>query len=272
MFLKRQMPLLIVIGVGFLTLLGHFINNQSIQNYVDNDGMQWFDIIASFAAILGALNLIKVQAVRVVRKQNNWQYSTIAILGFALSIIAGFFYIGVDDVAWGAHVQTEGTLFKWIFFNLFTPLSATMFALLAFFVASASYRAFRIRNFEATLLLISGIVLMIGRVPIGSEIPWWFASIIYVLGIVAFLASFLKSKINILFSVVFGIASILIIGYLLGWSNETPALLSFPVVASWIFDVPTAAGSRAIMIGVGLGIAATSFRIIIGLERSFLGD
>ena len=115
MFLKRQMPLLIVIGVGFLTLLGHFINNESIQSYVDNDGMQWFDIIASFAAILGALNLIKVQAVKIIRKQKNWQYSTIAIFGFLLSIIAGFFYTGVD-VEWGAHVQTEGTMFKWIFF------------------------------------------------------------------------------------------------------------------------------------------------------------
>jgi len=272
MFLKRQMPILIVVGVGFLTLFGHFIDNESIQSYVDNDGMQWFDIIASFAAILGALNLIKVQAFRIIRKQKNWQYSTIAILGFLLSIVAGFFYRGGEGVAWGAHVQSEGTLFKWIFFNLFTPLSATMFALLAFFVASASYRAFRIRNFEATLLLISGIILMIGRVPIGSEIPWWFASIIYVLVIVAIASSFLKSRINILFSVLFGLVLVLSLGYLLGWSKEMPAFLSFPIIASWIFDVPTAAGSRAIMIGVGLGIAATSFRIIIGLERSFLGD
>ena len=35
---------------------------------------------------------------------------------------------------------------------------------------------------------------------------------------------------------------------------------------------PTMAGSRALMIGIALGIVATSFRIIIGLDKSFLGE
>ncbi|WP_295182714.1 hypothetical protein, partial [uncultured Christiangramia sp.] len=64
----------------------------------------------------------------------------------------------IKQKKWGAHLNTNGSLFYWIFDYIYTPLSATMFALLAFFVASASYRAFRIRNFEATLLLISGII------------------------------------------------------------------------------------------------------------------
>ena len=61
MLLKRHIPLMIVIGVGLLTLFGHFINNATIQNFVDNDATQWFDIIASFAVFLGALNMLKLQ-------------------------------------------------------------------------------------------------------------------------------------------------------------------------------------------------------------------
>ena len=39
MFLKRYIPLFIVIGVGWFTLMGHFINNESIQNFVNNDSL-----------------------------------------------------------------------------------------------------------------------------------------------------------------------------------------------------------------------------------------
>jgi hypothetical protein len=62
----------------------------------------------------------------------------------------------------------NGSSFMEIYRYIFTPLSSTMFALLAFFVASASYRAFRARNKEATLLLISGFLVMLGAVPIGE--------------------------------------------------------------------------------------------------------
>ena len=95
--------------------------------------------------------------------------------------------IELKSKPWGAHVQTKGSLFYWMFINIITPLGATMFALLAFYVASASYRAFRIRNFEATLLLASGIIIMLGRVPIGHKISAWFIAYILVFIITIFI-------------------------------------------------------------------------------------
>lgn len=64
----------------------------------------------------------------------------------------------------------EGRPFLWIYDHLFAPANATMFALLAFFIASAAFRAFRARNVEATLLLGAAILVMIGAVPIGRAI------------------------------------------------------------------------------------------------------
>ena len=103
-------------------------------------------------------------------------------------------YSQIKQKKWGTHLNTDGSLFYWIFDYIYTPLSATMFALLAFFVASASYRAFRIRNFEATLLLISGIILMLGRVPIGALIPAWIIGSIVIFGLCAILAPFIKNR------------------------------------------------------------------------------
>ena len=343
MFLKRQIPILIVIVVGFMVLFGHFINNESVQGFIDNDSMQWFDIIASFAMFLGALNMLKLQMLRILKRKPNWQYSILAVGGFAFAIFAGFFFRGanlvtlenidpsqvnelavliveetgqgniidieteistslpkyqiehtfilkgnaekfnakvsdfvessfIESVAWGAHVQKKGSLFSWMFFKIYTPLSATMFALLAFFVASASYRAFRIRNFEATLLLISGIILMMGRVPMGDFIPWWFMASMIVFGISALLAPFVKEKQHVLIMVIGGLILFIGSGTLMGWNQNPPQYLLIPVIQDWIFDYPTTAGSRAIMIGVALGTIAASFRFITGIERSFLGE
>ena len=343
MLLKRQIPLMIVIGVGLLTLFGKFINNEAVRGFVSNDATQWFDIIASFAIFLGALNMLKLQLIKIIKKQKNWQYSILAVGGFAFAIFAGFFYRGanyitisdiqdgqltsvsgiiaeelnesnpfnietkimgskdefeidklfmtegnaklfmekltpyVDSVTlnskpWGAHVQTKGSLFYWMFINTITPLGATMFALLAFFVASASYRAFRIRNFEATLLLIAGIILMLGRVPIGNLIPWWVVSIMVMFGIGAIAAPFIKERKILLGIVGGGIIIFIISGTIMGWNQHPPELLSIPVIQDWIFAYPTMAGSRALMIGIALGIVATSFRIIIGLDKSVLGE
>ena len=343
MLLKRHIPLLIVIGVGLLTLFGHFINNEAIRGFVDNDATQWFDIIASFSIFLGALNMLKLQVMKIFKKQKNWQYSILAVGGFAFAIFAGFFYRGANYItisgfqndklsevsniiaeelnednpyviqtnlassessyeikklfmtesnaklfmekltpyvetielkskSWGAHVQTKGSLMYWIFINIYTPLGQAMFALLAFFVASASYRAFRIRNFEATLLLVAGIILMLGRVPIGGLIPWWVVSIMIMFGIGAIVAPFIKERTALFGIVVGGMIIFIVLGTLMGWNQNPPNLLSIPVIQDWIFAYPALAGSRALLIGIALGIVATSFRIIIGLDKSVLGE
>ena len=271
MLWKRQIPILIVAVIGSITLFGWFINEPSIKVFVEDDATQWYNILASFAAILGALNLIKIQVQKVMYQKPGWGYSSIAVFGFVFSIIAGFFIKGVD-VEWGAHVSSEGTLFKWMFDYIFSPMSATMFSLLAFFVASASYRAFRIRNFEATLLLVSGIIIMIGRVPVGGVISSWFVMYLIVLCTGIYVNSWKKDLTMTFVFVLVGISLVTIGGVLMGWPIDQPGIFYLPSIQEWIYYYPNVAGARAIMIGIGLGIFATSIRYILGIERSYIGE
>lgn len=178
----------------------------------------------------------------------------------------------VVPAEWGSHISTRGGLFNWMFYNIFTPLDATMFALLAFFVASASYRAFRIRNFEATLLLLAGIIIMLGRVPVGSLISTWFVMYILVLGLGIGVNTWWKKRRITFITVAAGLFLVTLAGFFTGWPVDQPQVLFLPVLQDWIYNYPNVAGARAIMIGIGLGIIATSVRYILGIEKSYIGE
>jgi hypothetical protein len=159
---------------------------------------------------------MKISAQKVVGRKEDWGYALVIIFSFLLIVIPGF--------AGGQGYREAGTFFSWLYEWAYTPLSSTMFAILAFFVASASYRAFRARNLEASLLLIAAFFVMLGRVPVGD-----------------ILTGFMP----------------------VGWRLSD--------LASWVMNYPQAAGQRAIMIGIALGLVSTSLRIILGIERSHLG-
>ena len=73
----------------------------------------------------------------------------------------------------GGARMDDDQIYKWIFDYILTPLSATMFALLAFYIASAAFRAFRARNLDATILLIAACIMMLATVPVGEQIPFF---------------------------------------------------------------------------------------------------
>ena len=308
MIWKRYIPIAIVGFFGSLTLFGWFIENEGIKSFIDDDATQWYDIIASFAIFLGALNLLKLQFLKVLKRRAGWEYSVVAILSFFIVFVIGFFMRGafivdipdtdiqstyftqgaaeeavnhlkdsgitasITPAQWGAHIQTDGGLFKWMFDNIFTPLSATMFALLAFYVASASYRAFRARNFEATLLLLAGFIIMIGRVPIGSLISSWMIMYLLVLVIGILINTYFRSRQLVFGWVALGLIGVTVLGSSMGWPIDQPAVFFLPALQEWIYTVPNLAGARAIMIGIGLGVIVTSLRYIFGLEKSYIGD
>jgi hypothetical protein len=158
---RRRVPLLITALVGITFVVQFFVPHRPFS------GMQglftdWVQVIAAFAIWLGALNLMKVSADSVYRKERGWPYAVIIIACFFVTAVVGFFLSG------GTRFQDPGTPFDWIYQNVYNPLSATMFAMLAFYVASASFRSFRARNPEATLLLLAAFLVMLGRVPVGD--------------------------------------------------------------------------------------------------------
>lgn len=202
--MRRQIPILICFGFGAFMLTQFFI--PALTNAYET-AVDWTQTIFIFTLLVGVVGMIKYHSDKISRKEPGFGYNIVTLAGVAVMALSG--------LIWG---RGEGTPFVWIFDYLQAPMQATVFSLLAFFVASAAYRGFKIRNFEASLLLFAAILVMIGRVPIGDYISSY-----------------------------------------------------FPKIADWVLTVPSMTARRGIFVGIGLGTIATSLRVILGVERTYLG-
>ena len=132
------------------------------------------------------------------------------------------------DYGLSGHYREIGSPFWWLYEYAFKPLTATMFAMLAFYISSAAFRAFRAKNIEAILLLGTAFIILLGRT---------FAGV-----------------------------------YLTAWLPDWMSGLKIENLTVFIMSVFNTAGNRAIMIGIALGIASTSLKVLLGVDRSYLGS
>lgn len=281
--MKRQMPFVLVFIFGLFMIFQYYVPHESSE-FAYEFLMDWIVIIGVFAMALGIWSLFRVAVDKVSSRRHDYGYSFITLAGLFSMIIFGFtartteaaaandwgwffpfvisvlvaifslmvammqrssqqmkklaalgvlvfgvaaFLIGYLDNAWVFNfyaaegqrsVGLDSFMFKALFDHVMMPIMATMFSLLAFFIASAAYRAFRARNLLASLLLIAALIVMLRFMP----------------GLGAFSL----------------------------YINKT---------STWLMNVPNLAAQRAIVVGVGLGIVATAMKVILGIERGYMG-
>lgn len=156
--MKRRFPTAIAIAIGLIVLLSRFFLDATL-NALGHFFINSAIIVAAFAIILGFFNVMIVHFRKIRRRQRDWPYSIILIVAMWIVLVVGL----LDSR--GAASPTV----RWIFQYIQFPIQATIASLLAFFVASAAYRAFRARNFESILMLVVGIVVLLGQTPLGAS-------------------------------------------------------------------------------------------------------
>jgi len=229
--MKRTIPLLIASLGGFVMIIAYFL--PYTQDWGEN-ASGWFNILAAIAFILGGGSLLKIHLQKVSDRAAGWAYSVITLVAFLATLFVGLLKIGVapnpqfPNYTWSGKYDEMGSAFWWAYEYAFKPLTATMFAMLAFYVASAAFRAFRAKNFEAILLLGTAFIILLGRT---------FAGVV-----------------------------------LTQWIPDELSALRIENLTVEIMKVINTAGNRAIMIGIALGTASVSLKILLGVDRSYLGS
>ena len=203
--MRKTLPLVLGFFAGVLLIVRHFVSNAALTT-VGAEIISWRTVVAAFALGLGSVNLMQFHTKNVITRAKNWDASVILIVSFV-----GFTVVGL---AFG----TSSPIYTWGFEYLYQPVYSSIAALLAFMITSASYRSFRIKDWQSTVLMVSCLVVMLGQVGVGS----------------------------VLFR-------------------------NLPEWSQWLMDVPNTAGMRGITIGGSLGAIALSVRVLLGMERGYIG-
>jgi hypothetical protein len=222
MFIRRTLPLLVAGFFGIATIIQFFVPHPASRTFY-NMVLDWMIIVTAFTYLMAVQSTIELHTTKIKRKVEGWQYSLVVLISLGITafigILGGAFTpstILMKLIPAFKPSSTSPLMYTYLYMQV--PMQSTIFSLLAFYMASAAFRSFKARSFDATMLLVTAAIVTIGRVPLGEFI-----------------------------------------------------YKGFPEIIEWILKYPNMAAQRGILIGVELGMIATSLKIILGIERKYLG-
>jgi len=121
--------------------------------------------VMTFGFGMGLISLLSVHGRRLVRGEPGRFYSAVVLLSLLAMLVV---QIGYRTNA--APPEYWKSLNDLLFMKMQFPLGSTMFGLLAAYLVSAAYRAFRIRTFDAAVLTMVAAFVVLAQVPTGQFI------------------------------------------------------------------------------------------------------
>jgi hypothetical protein len=154
---KREMILFITGLVGGMMIFEYFFAVPAVAT-ASTIVRNWAIIISTFALGLGILNAVRLHSGHIMKRtKGQWIFSVWLLVYFVILTVIGLW-------------NTKFIVYDWSFKYVYTSLSSTFYALTGFYIFSAAYRAFRARNIEATILIVSGVLILLRNAPIGEAI------------------------------------------------------------------------------------------------------
>lgn len=160
----------LLILVGGLLLLG-------VDRFVDIPPLraaavlvyEWGLLLSAFALLLGTINVAWVHVRRVVEGNPGWWQSLLLVVALAAVLVSGLL----------STTGVRSPLVELLFDAIIAPGQATLFALLAFFMAAAAYRYLRIGRPGGVWLLAGVLLVFAVQMPIANVLlPRAFANLI----------------------------------------------------------------------------------------------
>ena len=139
--MKRQLPLILTTVMAiivFVSVISFKLTEMKVQSNIDR--MRQF--MTAVMMFMGVANLLRVHGSVIRKKERNWAFSSWLLVIMFLYMI------------FGMAVGNKNETYRWFYDAIIVPVNGTMFSLVAFYLTSASYKAFRARTVEAAIAAI----------------------------------------------------------------------------------------------------------------------
>lgn len=122
-------------------------------------------VIAGFTIGLGVINLVLIHGKTIGRLRRGWPNSMAFFAALVAMLVFGIWQSYLPDTAKPDHLVR--IVYRYLFDGFYVSLGAAVFSVLAFYIATAAYRAFRIRTAEAGFMMAAAFIVMLGQIPLG---------------------------------------------------------------------------------------------------------
>ncbi len=214
---------------GFVDSVGFWISDATP---IVND---FTNILVAFILGLGIFSLARVHFRKLFKMQKDWGFSLVLIIAMVSMIICG--YVEFSFKMANTLEANQSSIFVYgkdlLFDGLLQEMEAGMFSVIAFYILSAAYRAFRIRSIESTILLCAALLMMLS-----------------LMGGLVFLVDKMFDS----------------------WTGKDAASLlnnfRLSSLSGWVTDNIQSPSIRAMDFGIGLGTLAMGLRLWLSLEKT----
>jgi hypothetical protein len=155
---RIEIPIFLTIVFTLVQVIPYYVYIQPLDDaasYIQ----RWILIILALATFVGVISILQVHGKNVAKRSKGWYFSVIVLVFTVVMALVG---LPLAEVGLG----DKNPVYLFLFNYMLQPLSGTMYSIIAFFIASAAFRAFRARNIEASIVLVSGLLMLISNAPL----------------------------------------------------------------------------------------------------------
>ena len=154
--LYTSLSIAITILVGFVVLLGYFLNIPFLHSLRDIF-LRWFMVLAAVALYLGLGNIIQVHWKKITQGEKGAFYSAALLIALACTFLVGVMFGPTSKWA------------LWIFNHIHMPIESSLMAVLAIVLLYSLIRMVNRRASLFTFIFLGVVIISLGGM---ITLPW----------------------------------------------------------------------------------------------------